>query len=100
LVTANVAAKANQNAILTALDGNAEVANKINDPLYKLHKNLFCEPNPIPVKWAAERIVLITSGSPWLPLVPLDEKFYPVIEEALGEAGSELATSSPAPVDV
>jgi 4-hydroxy-tetrahydrodipicolinate synthase len=86
-VTANVAAKALQGAIQAALNGDAELANKINGPLCKLHKNLFCEPNPIPVKWAAERIGLVKSGAPRLPLVPLDEKFYPVVEEALAAAG-------------
>jgi len=86
-VTANVAANAMHAAINAALKGDAELANKINAPLELLHDKLFCESNPIPVKWAAERIGLIESGIPRPPLDALDDKFHSVLEEALAAAG-------------
>ena len=52
-----------------------------------LHKNLFVESSPIPVKWAAHQLGLISDGSLRLPLVELDKKYQPVVEQALTEAG-------------
>jgi 4-hydroxy-tetrahydrodipicolinate synthase len=86
-VTANVAAKAVQETIMAALNGDAQLANKLNAPLELLHDKLFCEANPIPIKWAAERIGLIGSAVMRPPLVTMDEKFHPVLEEALTAAG-------------
>ena len=86
-VTANVAPKAMHEAITAALEGKADVAKSLNRPLELLHKKLFCEANPIPVKWAVERMGLIESGIARPPLDRLDPKFFPVVEEALKAAG-------------
>ena len=59
-VTANVAPAAMHDMMMAALKG--ESASQINDSLLTLHKNLFCESNPIPVKWACQRMGLIQSA--------------------------------------
>lgn len=52
-VTANVAPEAIHDMMVAALENDANLVQRINEPLLALHKNLFCESNPIPVKWAA-----------------------------------------------
>ena len=58
-VTANVAPKAMSAVCEAALAGNAELAKKLNEPLTALHRDLFVESNPIPVKWALVHLSLI-----------------------------------------
>ena len=55
-VTANVTPNELQKAYLAAIAGNAELAKKLNEALSGLHKNLFIESNPIPVKWALHKM--------------------------------------------
>lgn len=86
-VTANVAAKQVHDVIMAALDGDEEKVKEINKPLMKLHDNLFVEANPIPAKWATQRIGLMKSGGIRLPLVEMDENNYPLLEESLRTAG-------------
>jgi 4-hydroxy-tetrahydrodipicolinate synthase len=52
-----------------------------------LHKNLFCESNPIPTKWAAKRIGLVKSAYCRPPLDVMDPQFEGKIEESLKAAG-------------
>jgi len=85
-VTANVAAKAMHDMCAAALAGNIAKAREINDTLLGLHRHLFCEANPIPVKWAAQRMGLIAGGIR-LPLTPLSPSCYDVVRDAMHQAG-------------
>jgi 4-hydroxy-tetrahydrodipicolinate synthase len=86
-VTNNIAAADMAKMFNLAKDGQYEEAEIINQRLMTLHKNLFVESSPIPVKWAAHQLGLISDGSLRLPLVELDKKYQPVVEQALTEAG-------------
>jgi 4-hydroxy-tetrahydrodipicolinate synthase len=81
-VTANVAPRLMHQLCMLALDGKADEAKALNDSLMSLHNAMFVEANPIPVKWALARMGLIQKGIR-LPLVELDEGFYPKVELAL-----------------
>jgi 4-hydroxy-tetrahydrodipicolinate synthase len=72
-----------------ALAGNAARAAEIDAGLADLHRDLFVESNPIPVKWALQRMGLIGPGIR-LPLVTLSDASQPVVEKALRTAGIEL----------
>ena len=85
-VTANVAPRQMHEMIAAALEGNIAEARRINDRLLPLHKNLFCESNPIPVKWALWRMGLIPAGIR-LPLTWLSEPGQKKVEAALAAAG-------------
>jgi 4-hydroxy-tetrahydrodipicolinate synthase len=84
-VTANVAPKAMHDMCAAALRGNRTDAEKINQSLLALHKDLFLEANPIPVKWALQEMGLITRGIR-LPLTPLSEKYHDQVRRALKKA--------------
>jgi 4-hydroxy-tetrahydrodipicolinate synthase len=86
-VTANVAANAMHRMVQAARDGKIEEATSINAKLLGLHKNLFCESNPIPTKWAAMRLGLVDSAYCRPPLAQLEQQFESQVEEALREAG-------------
>ncbi|PAV24802.1 dihydrodipicolinate synthase [Tamilnaduibacter salinus] len=85
-VTANVAPRGMADLCAAAVAGENERANELNDRLMPLHRKLFLEANPIPVKWALHRMGLIDEGIR-LPLTPLDPKFHAEVEEALAESG-------------
>ena len=85
-VTANVAPRAMSELVRAALDGNLARAREINNQLLPLHFKLFVEPNPIPVKWALQRMGRIAGGIR-LPMVPLSASMQPAVEAALKEAG-------------
>lgn len=85
-VTANVAPQAMHQMCQLALQGNRAGAEAINQRLMGLHKNLFIEPNPIPVKWAVHTQGLIPSGIR-LPLTPLSSIYYSTVKQAMKEAG-------------
>ncbi|HZN25639.1 MAG TPA: 4-hydroxy-tetrahydrodipicolinate synthase, partial [Burkholderiales bacterium] len=74
-VTANVAPRLMHEMCKAALTGNVKLAREINNKLLGLHRDLFCEANPIPVKWAVRELGLI-SGGIRLPLIPLAEDFH------------------------
>jgi len=86
-VTANVAPSEMHDLMVAALEKDASLVQKINEPLLGLHKHLFCESNPIPVKWAAWRAGLIESPYCRPPLAELDTKYYKDVETALYAAG-------------
>ena len=71
-VTANVAARAMHEMCAVALAGRYDEAEALNEQLMPLHRAMFLEANPIPVKWAAARMGLIGPGLR-LPLTPLSE---------------------------
>lgn len=85
-VTANVAPKAVHEAYAAALDGNELIAREIDAKLADLHDALFCESNPIPVKWALYRMGKIGPALR-LPLTPLSEACQSKLEAALKTAG-------------
>jgi len=85
-VTANVAPRAMSQMCEAALAGDAERARALNEPLLGLHKGLFCEANPIPVKWALQEMGLIGNGIR-LPLTPLAPACHEVVRAAMRAAG-------------
>jgi len=86
-VTANVAPSLMHDMITSALEGKADIARSQNEKLIALHKNLFIEASPMPVKYALKRLGLIETDLCRLPLDVLDEKYYGDVDSALGEAG-------------
>jgi 4-hydroxy-tetrahydrodipicolinate synthase len=84
-VTANVAPKQLAQAYHAALEGNAELARQLDAPLQALHRDLFVEANPIPVKWALYRMGKINRGIR-LPLTELSVQHHATIEAALAQA--------------
>jgi 4-hydroxy-tetrahydrodipicolinate synthase len=84
-VTANVAPRAMHDMCEASLQGDKERAQQINAPLMGLHKNLFLEANPIPVKWALYEMGLIKSGIR-LPMTVLSEQHHEAVRQALKQA--------------
>ncbi|MDA8363946.1 MAG: 4-hydroxy-tetrahydrodipicolinate synthase [Gammaproteobacteria bacterium] len=85
-VTTNVAPRAMQDMCAAALNGDAATARAINEKLMGLHRNLFVEANPIPVKWALQQMGLIESGIR-LPLTPLSPQYHETVRQAMRAAG-------------
>jgi 4-hydroxy-tetrahydrodipicolinate synthase len=85
-VTANVAPRLMRQMCDAALKGDLAGARALNARLMPLHTRLFIEPNPIPVKWALQRMGKIGAGIR-LPLVPLSESARETVQAALSEAG-------------
>ena len=85
-VTANVAPRLMRELCAAAIKGDASLARKLHLQLLPLHKQLFCEPNPIPVKWALNRMGLCGPALR-LPLTPLDAALQPVVDKALRDSG-------------
>lgn len=86
-VTANVAPQRVSEVYDAAVAGDAEKARELDAPLTELHKALFVEANPIPVKWAMMEMGLM-GGTIRLPLTPLSEKYHEVVRQALRTAGA------------
>lgn len=84
-VTANVAPKAMHEMCQAALNGDKEQADAINQSLALLHKDLFVEANPIPVKWCLTEMGLIPEGIR-LPMTLLSEQYHQQLREALKAA--------------
>ena len=85
-VTANVAPRLMHEMCAAALAGNLRAAREINNKLLGLHRHLFDEANPIPVKWAVAQLGLI-SGGIRLPLTPLSDGCHNQVREAMRQAG-------------
>jgi 4-hydroxy-tetrahydrodipicolinate synthase len=85
-VTANVAPREMAQLCAAALSGDLAVARAMNRRLLPLHFKLFVEANPIPVKWALQRMGRIAGGIR-LPMTPLEARHQPVVEAALRESG-------------
>lgn len=82
-VTANVAARELARICQLIKDKRIKEAREINDSLELLHAKLFIESNPIPVKWACEKIGLIRNAVMRLPMTPLSSAAIPEVEKAL-----------------
>jgi 4-hydroxy-tetrahydrodipicolinate synthase len=85
-VTANVAPRLMHNLCAAALAGNIRRAMEIQFQLMPVHKNLFIEANPIPVKWAAARMGLC-GATLRLPMTPLSAHNEAAVEAALRASG-------------
>jgi len=85
-VTANVAPRAMAELCKAAMAGDAKLASEIHLRLLALHKQLFAEANPIPVKWALARMGRCGPALR-LPLVGMSESLIAPLEAALREAG-------------
>jgi 4-hydroxy-tetrahydrodipicolinate synthase len=84
-VTANIAPQAMARMCTLALQGKPEAAREVNASVARLHQQLFVESNPIPVKWALERMGKIAAGIR-LPLTPLAQQYHAALERAMVEA--------------
>ncbi|WP_416558775.1 4-hydroxy-tetrahydrodipicolinate synthase [Limnohabitans sp. yimb22184] len=85
-VTANVAPRLMHELCMAALRGDVKEAMRIQFQLMPVHKNLFVEANPIPVKWAMNRMGLCGPALR-LPMTELSESQQPVVEAALKASG-------------
>ncbi|CAD5376410.1 dihydrodipicolinate synthase [Pseudomonas sp. OF001] len=85
-VTANVAPRAMSELCALAMRGEAEAARAINERLMPLHQKLFCEANPIPVKFALHEMGLIPEGIR-LPLTWLSQGCQEPLRQAMRQAG-------------
>jgi len=82
-VTANLAAREIARVCQLITSKRVKEAREINDSLDLLHNKLFIESNPIPVKWACEKIGLIQNATMRLPMTPLSNSAIPEVEKAL-----------------
>jgi len=85
-VTANVAPRLMHELCVAAIAGDTPTAMKIQLQLLPLHKHLFVEANPIPVKWAMARMGLC-GGTLRLPMTPLETANEATVENALRVCG-------------
>jgi len=85
-VTANVAPAAMHDMCAAALAGDRDTAQAINTRLDVLHRTLFVESSPIPVKWALHEMGMIPAGIR-LPLTPLADEYHETVRQALRQAG-------------
>ncbi|MBA1148598.1 4-hydroxy-tetrahydrodipicolinate synthase [Ectothiorhodospiraceae bacterium WFHF3C12] len=81
-VTANVAPKLMHDMCMAALSGDRTEAERIDARLAALHKALFVETNPIPVKWAVQHMGLMGEGIR-LPMTPLSERHHETVLQAM-----------------
>ncbi|QEL65633.1 dihydrodipicolinate synthase [Oryzomicrobium terrae] len=85
-VTNNVAPRLMHEMVVAARAGDVKTAREINAKLLGLHKHLFCEANPIPVKWAVQQLGLIPGGIR-LPLTTLSPEYHERVRGAMRQAG-------------
>ena len=85
-VSANIAPRLMHELCVAAMAGQVQRAIEIQMKLLPLHKNLFIEPNPIPVKWAMARMGLC-ADTLRLPMTPLSPGNHAVLAAAMQSAG-------------
>ncbi len=85
-VTANVLPKKMAELCRLSLAGKAEEATALNNELMAMHNILFCESNPIPVKWALHQMGRMTAGIR-LPLTPLANQYRDDLTAVLNSFG-------------
>ena len=91
-VTANAAPRLMHEMCAAAFAGDVARARDINNRLLGLHRHLFCEANPIPVKWACQQMGLIKGGIR-LPLTPLSAAYHDLVRDAMQQAGINAAAA-------
>jgi 4-hydroxy-tetrahydrodipicolinate synthase len=84
-VTGNVAPRLVHEMLLAAIAGDAETALALDNKLIALHKYLFIQSNPIPVKWAVAEMGLMKTGIR-LPLTWLSEDCFELVRQAMRQA--------------
>ena len=84
-VTGNVAPRLVHEMIMAAITGDKETALAIDEKLADLHKNLFIQSNPIPVKWAVAEMGLMRQGIR-LPLTWLTEDCFATVSSSMCKA--------------
>jgi 4-hydroxy-tetrahydrodipicolinate synthase len=84
-VTGNVAPKLVHEMLMAAIKGDADMALALDNKLVGLHKHLFIQANPIPVKWVVAEMGLIAKGIR-LPLTWLTEDCYDAVRQAMQQA--------------
>jgi 4-hydroxy-tetrahydrodipicolinate synthase len=85
-VTANVAPRLMHQLCAAAMSDDVKKTREIQYQLIAVHKAMFIEANPIPVKWALHQMGKITAGIR-LPLTPLSEPLREPLKAALKQAG-------------
>jgi 4-hydroxy-tetrahydrodipicolinate synthase len=85
-VVANVAPRMMHEMCMAAVSGNVTKARELNFRLSALSRHLFCEANPIPVKWACQQMGLMEGGIR-LPLTPLSADCHERVRNAMRQAG-------------
>jgi len=85
-VTANVAPRLMREMCTAAFAGDLTRARALNNKLLGLHRHLFVEANPIPVKWVLKEMGMISAGIR-LPLTPLSSSFHDLLCGAMEQAG-------------
>ena len=86
-VTANVRPEVMAQVCRLALEGKAAEARALDATIADLHRDLFLEGNPVPVKWALNAMGKI-GGTLRLPLVELDPKFHDTLRNTLKKTGA------------
>ena len=84
-VTANVAPRLMHDMCAAAIAGDLPRARELNFKLLGLHRHLFAEANPIPVKWAVQQMGR-SGGTLRLPLVPLSADCHQRVRGAMQQA--------------
>ena len=85
-VSANIAPRLMHELCVAAMNGQVTTAMDIQFKLLPIHKNLFLEANPIPVKWAMARMGLC-GPTLRLPMTPMASQFEATLEAALKASG-------------
>jgi 4-hydroxy-tetrahydrodipicolinate synthase len=85
-VTANIAPRLMHELCVAAVAGDARKAMEIQLRLLPVHRHLFVEANPIPVKWAMARMGLCGPALR-LPMTPLSPAYHAQVEGAMKAAG-------------
>lgn len=88
-VTANIVPERLHDVYAAALAGDEEQARRLDQPLQTLHRDIFVESNPIPVKWVVSKMGYMGQAIR-LPLTPLSKSAQPVVLEALEAAGVKV----------
>jgi 4-hydroxy-tetrahydrodipicolinate synthase len=86
-VTANVLPELMARICRLGLEGRADEARALNDGIADLHRDLFLEGNPVPVKWALQQMGRIQGGIR-LPLVELDPRHHETLRATLRKVGA------------
>ena len=85
-VTANIAPRLMHELCVAAMAGDTRRAMQIQRQLMPVHKHLFVEANPIPVKWAMAELGLC-GPTLRLPMTPLSASFHTTVKDALRSSG-------------
>ncbi len=86
-VASNLVVKDLSAMVRFALDNDYAAAAALNRKYYALFKNLFIEPNPVPIKYALQRAGIIGSAEVRLPLCPMSDSNRKILDETLDSLG-------------